>query len=778
MRRDDFQLPSPPRMVRPGESFVCGRSPSCEPCSQGPNASGQCPFAHSQDPQQLGCHPKRTWTGKRRRLTTAGLIGLAIAMLVLFFTRITPKVIQPGHLTTAHAQILAGELSQDRCAACHQNVISNGWLRNGATSAEPSETRQQAGLFGLASWFTSSDADHANLPTVEMTDLCLNCHEQQMPRESARWAHNLSPTDREALTLAAMLKQAHQATPLSDAQTAELLATNVSRTSSLQNNLACSICHQEHHGADANLAAITDSRCQSCHVNQFRSFADSHPEFGEWPYAKQPNIHFDHARHAKIHFPSEAEKRNPNATSHSSRFATFDCRSCHVGPNVSSTGLNGDSSDPITTTLPYEVACAACHDEALKVQVADGPSLLQLPTFPEDIAAEAGHWPENATGFADGGVDGWMALLLRSKANQTAVRRFQRVDSVDWDSSLVRLEAVSLAKSITGLSSELASDGQDALMQRLVDAGVDPRTAKPLVESFPPQLVRDAIAVWFGDSSTRPSMTTQTLSSETESGLGSFDDELTEWNEQDALLENDPLLSEDPLLSDDPLGFGEPLLEEPSFKDTSAPSSEPRLEPMTNNFAEMQTELSTRYDASKTQSFGGWYRDDLTMSIRYRGKGHSDAVLRSMIEIAQQLPVEDPLRDALLKQPAIAACADCHRVGKTFSGEADDAMASMRWRAFQAPTKSERLTRFSHAPHLNIQGLQDCSHCHQLNAPTAANMVHSEGSSVDAVSPEVDTMFHSEFLPMTKSSCASCHTRSAAGDHCTRCHNYHVHELR
>jgi hypothetical protein len=253
------------------------------------------------------------------------------------------------------------------------------------------------------------------------------------------------------------------------------------------------------------------------------------------------------------------------------------------------------------------------------------------------------------------------------------------------------------------------------------------------------------MGVWFGNASPAAAKTLEPAPV-ADSGFGLLDSELG--NDS---LETDPLLANDPLLADDPLA-------------SWGSSDESATSPTQTDWA---AELAARYDAAKTQSFGGWYRDDLTMSIRYRGKGHSDAVLQSMIEVIQRLPADDPLRKTMLAQPAVQACAECHQVNAQ-SGS-DSGLASMRWRAFQTKTNEERLTHFSHTPHLNIQGLQDCQHCHQLGTTNPANAVHMDGESPVELSPE--------FLPMTKANCASCHTKSAAGDHCTRCHRYHVHDV-
>ncbi|MCG8653837.1 MAG: hypothetical protein MI861_28620, partial [Pirellulales bacterium] len=69
-------------------------------------------------------------------------------------------------------------------------------------------------------------------------------------------------------------------------------------------------------------------------------------------------------------------------------------------------------------------------------------------------------------------------------------------------------------------------------------------------------------------------------------------------------------------------------------------------------------------------------------------------------------------------------------------------------------------TKFSHAPHLNVAQLADCTHCHRVRSPQAE------------VAVNVASLV--EFEPLGRNSCASCHTRRAAGDACTKCHRYHI----
>jgi len=80
MRRDELRLPLPPNNDRPGDRWMCGR--------------------------------------RRRALLIATLILLGI---LLFMMRSPHQlaIIKPGNLSNPHAQILAGTITSQRCAACH-----------------------------------------------------------------------------------------------------------------------------------------------------------------------------------------------------------------------------------------------------------------------------------------------------------------------------------------------------------------------------------------------------------------------------------------------------------------------------------------------------------------------------------------------------------------------------------------------------------------------------------------------------------------------------------
>jgi hypothetical protein len=67
-------------------------------------------------------------------------------------------------------------------------------------------------------------------------------------------------------------------------------------------------------------------------------------------------------------------------------------------------------------------------------------------------------------------------------------------------------------------------------------------------------------------------------------------------------------------------------------------------------------------------------------------------------------------------------------------------------------------------------GDQGCSTCHVLDIKS--DYVGGFGVNRD---PRV---FHSNFSPMTKSSCTTCHQPALAGASCQQCHNYHTGDLR
>ena len=257
MRRDDLSLAELPSGDRPGDRWMCGRGH--DPCSQGPSCDGKCPLAEA-------CRPRRTWTGLSRQIVWTVLAFVALGLFVATRSSISSAVFKPGALSRPHAQILAGTMTSQRCSACHSQA-----------STSP------------VSWFTSGAKGHRD---VGQTDRCVDCHHATIDRQVAKSAHNLPLHVRQKIRASSTLASASSRS-WHDALPGPAVA---------QDDLECSVCHREHRGSDASLLDLSDTQCQTCHSDRFGSFADSHPDWMQWPYGRGGAIAFDHRTHMKKHF--------------------------------------------------------------------------------------------------------------------------------------------------------------------------------------------------------------------------------------------------------------------------------------------------------------------------------------------------------------------------------------------------------------------------------------------------------------------------------------------
>jgi cytochrome c554/c'-like protein len=113
---------------------------------------------------------------------------------------------------------------------------------------------------------------------------------------------------------------------------------------------------------------------------------------------------------------------------------------------------------------------------------------------------------------------------------------------------------------------------------------------------------------------------------------------------------------------------------------------------------------------------------------------------------------------AALKPTAPGQCGSCHSVERDAFGR-----LAIQWRPFDSQQERRGLTHFNHGPHILLPNTGDCTSCHR----TAA---HAEASYAG----DDPQKFIADFEPMTKASCAACHTPHAAGDGCAQCHSYHA----
>ena len=164
----------------------------------------------------------------------------------------------------------------------------------------------------------------------------------------------------------------------------------------------------------------------------------------------------------------------------------------------------------------------------------------------------------------------------------------------------------------------------------------------------------------------------------------------------------------------------------------------------------------------------GWFRDDLNLAITYRPKGHADRFLVSWTNYVTSVPNADSrleTRHLFEKMTSavdgVGLCRSCHTVDQLQSS-GTEALFTTNWAARYRDATLRDFTKFSHGPHLLNA---DCDSCHKLD-PGSSNIEKFAHFSASHSS--------SNFEPITKNQCASCHAEGRADNSCTTCHSYHL----
>ncbi|MCC9603025.1 cytochrome c family protein [Stieleria sp. JC731] len=674
MRENEFTIPDPPDNDRPNDQWL------------------------GESDQQ----PSLTWFGRRRRWYWGGGVGALVLSVCSIWFIPSAVLFKPGELSSPHAQILAGSVGSERCAACHDSESLN-----------------------VTAWFSSASETPGH-KGVKQSDRCLNCHHRTINTNLARAAHNLPKSVRDELTesfrLAAADKFRSGEGP--GFQLSQLVSTG---TSIDQDDIECSVCHREHHGADGHLLAVTDNQCQTCHAVQFGQFDRSHPQWGQWPYGRGGSIAFSHASHQNKHFPGWQNGS-----------LRFDCNRCHPDRKVVA-GLQTNRRGELLRTVAFETGCAACHESSMQTTIGPGIELLAVPSITTETAARQKNWPESATGFIDGRISPLMELLLRS--DKQAAESLHQIPDGELSSlnpENIKSEAISksVAEATVRLIDEISQQGHLAIKNRLATAGTINHPLGSVLRTLPPQLIIDARREWFKPKAASADIKEALrLQSQVRQVVADDDDLLSE---DSSLLNSDSLLLES---SDDELLI-DPLASSPS-DDPLIEHTEPELTPLN---------VSPEFDAGTMAGEGGWYRDDLRLAIRYRASGHTDPVLKGLIEMFSGLSDADPLKERFMNVPAVKACVDCHSGATRLPAS---------WEAIPSVGGKRDFTKFSHRPHLNVSQLGQCTYCHKVSEGHGDVEGEHDPSLVD-------------FEPLERQTCAACHTKNAASDSCTTCHRYHI----
>jgi hypothetical protein len=680
-----------------------------------------------------------SWRIHRRNFTIACTVFTLGSLLILFSSGWSRELIAPGPLSSHHAPMAASE-GGDRCAACHS--ADQGSLGN-----------------WIFAFFTGQTK-----PGPSQSELCMNCHEDSLAAQHAMCPHNVAPTE-----LAKVTRRVNRA----ESEPGNSLHIS-------HQEIDCSVCHQEHHGGD-QLTTLTDAQCQTCHASSFDSFETGHPEFTNYPQQRRARIAFDHAAHFGRHFPEKGQ--------------SFDCALCHLP----------DGSQNVMQLAPFEQSCAQCHNDQILDSVADGMVLLSLPMLDmkaiEQAGFSVGNWPLSATGDFDGVIPAPMRVLLLADptAKEILSARGSKFEFIDLDPENRQdvKQAVELTWAIKRLLGDLSAKGPLELKRRMelvLNTELPESELDQMITTLDPSVFLTTANAWL--PSLQSELKQHLSQSQTDRASPQvFHDDAAPMSMPNVqrpkiiLASSSPRTSaeEDGLLAENPLpklmGIPSQAATVPkissdlkpftSAEDDSAnqPGDSGRVNP--TDVVDQQLAKSS-YPANENSKAlfdtlnrpSGWYRDDSKLQVSYRAAGHADPCLKAWIDFVARVPgIEakpdlEPLVLEVLASTGIGQCQACHTVDRQA-----DARLTVNWASQYRDPAIRGFTRFSHAPHLIHTELKDCKKCHELD-PQRVNATSFQSFDFNQVV--------SNFRPIVKGDCISCHQSGRTNSSCMQCHHYHV----
>jgi hypothetical protein len=421
---------------RDGDRWICNRAPlRGGVCEAGPSPEGECCF-------QYTCTPARSLRSQRGRFVWAVSLATLGGMCLVLSSSERNDFLAPGPLSVHHAQLVArGDDQTKRCASCHA-----------------------AGNQSFVEWI--SHATDATVAAPAQSELCLNCHDKEIPRDTALLAHGVADST---------LFAGHE-------------HNTGGRRVDPHGSFGCSTCHREHHGASFDLKAMSNSACQACHREQYRNFATDHPEFKNWPERRRTRIAFDHTAHQAKHFPAQKQE--------------FACSQCH---QLLANGFQ--------KTLGFQVSCSQCHESDIQTSWKLGIDFVSLPMIDTEALADAGHkvdrWPGGATGDFDGSLPLLTKLLLLSDDETAESLEHLGIDfdffDIDPGNAGQLAAAAMILSELTEFIAELANKGHDAIKERLARAtGREPTSAELAAAAahLSPENLAAASEKWLADAGT------------------------------------------------------------------------------------------------------------------------------------------------------------------------------------------------------------------------------------------------------------------------------------
>ena len=721
--------------------------------------------------------PKRDIVSWWLAVFTAGVLMLAVGYAA------DTKLFMPGPLTSSHSTL-------EQCSDCHSNVSKGqfGWLHAVFATADPRKDSSS----------------------------CLTCH--KMGEDVAHNPHGLEMSKLDAYVRE--IKAQPDATTLPVKARVRKAVLPVDST--FQDGVFCATCHKEHQGGDVKLKDMADAQCHTCHQVQFESFNTDHPDFDKYPFRRRTRVNFDHSGHFKKHFPEwKAKKENAGTTPES-------CSGCHT---VS-------AQEGHMNVKPFAESCAACHlGQIVGAERATGPkgvAMLMLPgvdvaTFREK-KIDIGKWPDES----EAELSSLMKLLIGRTAKgrkiladtdeldlldltQATPEQITQVGNLVWE---VKYLFHALTNSGTAdILKQLDSDGQAPLDQQLLTN---------LTASMPRDVLIGALRDWLpglaeeitrrGDEKRAdvPPATTTSDASDTVTVDGANADQAenaTVDQTQGAAPETTQADRKKPagpvLLAQqterwrvDPFGrllkgnqppeedLDDEAADEPdepedqASEDADAADDQDPVDPEESTAdAEADTEVDSDVevsadnetealeldtDAETWAQFGGWYRQDY--SILYKPTGHADTFLKAWLDFSAirfsktEGNLAVPVFAELTGKDAQGQCSKCHSVDAT-----KQQARVIKWTPSSTDTSESLFTSFSHEPHLGVVSAQKgCLTCHEMS---------SAKGYLDTYKANDPKKFVSNFAPVKKETCASCHGKKEVRQDCVLCHKYHVTDI-
>ena len=735
----------------------------------------------------------------RRRIFTLAVTAFTVgALLILGTSDYKNDFLAPGPLCSSHAQILAGQ-GADRCAACH-----------GASDKS------------LAVWLTDTLTGGRTIP-VSQSELCMKCHENSILPDFALNPHSVASSELNKRT-----EKFKQASVAFSNSMLESFGAMSGAHSGAHAEIACSACHREHHGS-ASLTAVTDQQCQTCHAQSFDSFEGNHPEFTNWPQQRRSKIAFDHSTHAMKHFPGKSTEFNCNQChvdgphGNVKLLASFEqsCAACHEQqihqsgerglaifslPSIDPEVIEGQNLDvggwPLAATGDFDGSIPPAMRLLLQAdpearEVLDGwhqkfGSTIDFADVDSEAAGDVARAVELVWAIK--------RLLYELATDGQEALRVRLEDAVGSDVSLdqVMLLASQLDKNVfrntvrrwlPNLQAEIAQrDAGDLSRSKVrargrvdgvVSAFHNVKFSK-IIRGDDGLLIENPLKKLLSVGSLSGDELAEQAGRESAASLDDADaDQLTldqsatqslgapSQKRQLALRKEavGKVPADADLLAVNPLAGGGV----PDGTLSLSPSDDLPGQPAGKTDAGW-TKSDSKSAATTWESPGvtraGWYRDDDLFRVFYRPGGHEDPCVKAWSDLvssateANERPELQPLFAQLLSNQGIGMCATCHTVDRQ-----QDASFVVNWRPDYRDPTIGAFTKFSHQPHTLQPHLRDCSACHDMSQP-----VSNKDSFVSHDSSEVV----SNFAPISKMNCVSCHRKGSTNSGCSHCHSYHV----